>query len=1435
MHSVKMFFFGRRAFRSLPAIGVSLVFFLNLLATSSVLGQTLAFPGAEGFGRFATGGDVSGATLYHVTNTNDSGPGSFRDAVSVSGRTIVFDVGGIIDYQPPRYAPKPNITIAGQTAPGDGVTIYGNGLSFSGSHNNIVRFIRVREGINGDSGTDAMGIANGHDMIFDHMSISWGRDETFSVSGDDTANITIQSCIISQGLQTHSAGGLIQSPGGVSILRCLYIDNDTRNPKVKLTNEFVNNLVLNWESIGYNMGGESEGESTANVFNNYFIKGPNSSSAAIYGGGTNPLFHIYATNNWFDSNQNGVLDGTDMPYALYGPMDARPNPFTFGGTHPPITNAYPPLTALKLALSDVGASQHRDSVDERLMYEVRSWGTIGQTISSEYNAPMSGPGIIRNGVAPLDTDQDGLPDYWELALGSSTTVSNTFNSSLIGSPYKQIGDYLNWLGDLHGAALTNTPVAVDLRQFTCGFTNFGASYSVANPTNGTVVLVGDHTALFTPVTGHTGLAAFQFTVVDTNSSTITRTMNLVFTPQPPARSILWHGDDATNNWNVLGDNNWHDGMSLLFQFKQGDAVTFDNSGSISPAVNLIGSLQPASVSVNAAQSYTFDGSGSLDGSMTLTKAGNGTLRLNNENTYTGATTVSNGTMLVNGAIANSAVTVKAGGGAGGGGFLGNGLTVQSSGVVIPGDGISSPGILTITNGLTESGGVTNRFDLSDDPTGITKTNDEVHIVGDLNVSGVNVIRISLLDGLAGNGVYILFTYTGNFNGNLSNFSLSGVNGILTNPPNAVAIIVSSVRPPASLVWNGDGVNNIWDTGTNVTWLNDGAPDRFYFLDDVLFDDSGSTTPSVSLKGDLTPNSATVDASVNYTFSGSGKITGTTGLTKSNTGTLTVSTTNDYTGPTVINGGRLSVARLVNGNLGSSVGGSSSDPANLVISNGTLRYTGSSTSTDRGMTLGGSATLDVNGNTLTANGQLIGTGTLVKAGAGTLVISTNNLHGATTISNGTVNLTTTYARDDGLGSGTTTLAGGTLQLYGYAGSTSPDWGTFDTPLNVPTNTFGNVLTPPRYSMQSALTGGGQLNLTVDYVRGAIAGNWSAFAGTINVLGKTLTGASNEFRVATSLGFPNATVILNTNAVMTRNGGSSTITIGALGGSPLSWVGPGNSSSGGTTYNVGGNNRDATFQGTIKNDGTTTFIKSGTGQWILTGANSWSGGLTINGGIVLANNTSGSAVGSGAVTANSGGAIGGTGSVGASVTVNSGGAISPGASAGTLTINGSLALNSGSQWNYELGSPGTGDKVIVNGALSMGGTLNITNAGGFGAGTYTLMTYTGTLSGTPPTIGAKPSGFGCSISTATANQVQLIVTVLPPPSISSVTSAGGNVIFSGIGPTNDSYYVLSATNVDLPMTNWSPIATNVFSPSGTFSITNVIDTNTPTEFFRLQLPQ
>lgn len=1291
-------------------------FGIGLLLGSPLLGsaQLPAFPGAEGFGKYATGG--RGGTVVFVTNTNDSGPGSFREAVSGSGRTVIFRIGGVIAYTGGRYNVAPNVTIAGQTAPGDGVTLYGDGIGYNGSHNTITRFIRYRMGINGTSDKDAVAIDTGNNMIFDHITASWGRDETFSISGSSPSNITIQASIISQGLQGHSAGGLVQTDGGVSILRTLYIDNDTRNPKVKGVNEYVNNVICNWETIGYNMGGDSAGESFVNVFNNYFMRGPASSGSAISGGNTD--FHIYATNNWYDGNRNGLLDGSELPFANYGSMDLKATPYPY-----PITpaSAYSPLTALKLAISDAGPSFRRDSVDEQMISELISWGLDGGTITSELIAPMNGPGIIRNGTPYPDADNDGMPDFWENGTGSNPAVANNNAASPSGSGYTRLEDYLNWLAEPHGIALQNTNIIVDLRQFTRGWVvvNRSPFWTVSNPTNGTVTLTNGYMAIFTPTPGLNGPASFQFTVNDTDGGPLTRTMNLFFTPSAQSYTPVWHGNDLDNTWNVLGTYHWHDDISLLYQFHQSDAVIFNDSGSTAPAVNLSGSLQPASVTVNATKNYTFAGSGSLDGAMALNKTNTGTLTINNTNSYTGNTTVSNGTLIIHGELSASAVIVRNSGTIGGNGRLGNSLTAVSGATIAPGNGIASPGTLTITNGLTLSGGVTNRFDVSDDPTGTIKTNDLIRVIGDLNLSGVNVLKFSLLDGLPGNGVYTLITYSGTLNGSLVNFSLSGISGTLTNPPGEIAIIVNAVRPPGTLTWTGNGGNNFWDNGTTTAWSNEGVADRFYFGDDVMFNNTGATNLTANLVGELTPASVTVNATVSYTLTGAGKITGTTGLTKTNSGTLTVLTTNDFTGPTIIGGGTLSVSRLGNGGVASSIGAASSDAANLVFSGSRLSYTGSSVASDRSATFNGSANFDIvsSGTTLTWNGVNSGSGSLIKSGPGQLILTAeNSFTSGTVLSNGTLALfgpsggASITANNYALGSGSVTLYGGTLKLFGGdLGDAGAGYGTFSRPIIVPTGATATLLTPARYTMNSSLSGGGTLNLEVNYVRGSLNGNWSAFTGTINVTAQT---SPAEFRVTDSSGYAGATIFLNDNVIITQSGSTSIMNIGALGGTSGSRVGPGNSTSSGRSFRIGYNNQDATFAGQILADGVNTVTKVGSGNWTVTGANTYTGGTVVDGGTLTVNNTSGSGTGTSTVTVNTGATLAGTGIISGATTINSGATLAPGnAAIGTLTINNSVTLAAGSTTRIELNkTSGTKDLLDASGALTYGGTLIVTNLSG-----------------------------------------------------------------------------------------------------------------------------
>ncbi|WP_200978978.1 pectate lyase [Echinicola sp. 20G] len=380
---------------------------LAFLVASMTYGQQLAFPGAEGFGRFATGG--RGGEVYKVTNLKDGGPGSFRDAVSQPNRTVIFEVGGVIRIDS-RIVVKENITIAGQTAPGEGITIYGNGLSYSDANNTITRYIRVRMGKVGEKGKDAIGIAHGHDMIFDHVSITWGRDGTFDLNGE-VKDVTLQHSIIGQGLQTHSTGGLIQPSGGVSILSCLWINNHTRNPKVKGTNQYVNNVVYNWAVAGYIQGGGSQGKSYANVVGNYFIAGPETGDTPPFNR-SNENFYIYAQDNWYDGNFNGQLDGSVVERKVYEPVTWMEEPFDY-----PEVPILPAVKAYDQVLSNVGASLKRDQVDKFLITDLKSLGKKGRTISDEMELPMRGPGKVKGGKAPKDTDNDGMPDRYEKKHG----------------------------------------------------------------------------------------------------------------------------------------------------------------------------------------------------------------------------------------------------------------------------------------------------------------------------------------------------------------------------------------------------------------------------------------------------------------------------------------------------------------------------------------------------------------------------------------------------------------------------------------------------------------------------------------------------------------------------------------------------------------------------------------------------------------------------------------------------------------------------------------------------------------------------------------------------------------------------------------------------------------------------------------------------------
>jgi pectate lyase len=391
-----------------------------------------AFPGAEGFGASASGG--RGGEVVHVTNLNDSGPGSFREAVTKPGRIVVFDVGGYIELKSP-VSIASNITIAGQTAPGDGIATRNEQVSVSNVENVIIRYLRVRGGLRGTSGKDGLSVFKGKRQIFDHVSVSWGRDETFSVN--ESEDITIQHSIIAEGLLRHSMGGLIQW-NTISIHHCLYTANNDRNPKAKGKIDFVNNVVYNWGSYGF-VAGDSAGKSEVNVIGNYFIAGPNSQrlNDPITRGNAN--FALFFNDNYYDGNRNGTLDGKRIVRAeVDDTLTWQDTPYSY----PTVTAASAP-DAYRQIVESVGASLKRDSVDRRIIDDLVK--QKGQIISDE--EAVGGFGTLRGGTPPTDTDRDGMPDAWERKHGLNPNDPKDANGDFDRTGYTNIEKYINGLAD----------------------------------------------------------------------------------------------------------------------------------------------------------------------------------------------------------------------------------------------------------------------------------------------------------------------------------------------------------------------------------------------------------------------------------------------------------------------------------------------------------------------------------------------------------------------------------------------------------------------------------------------------------------------------------------------------------------------------------------------------------------------------------------------------------------------------------------------------------------------------------------------------------------------------------------------------------------------------------------------------------------------------
>ncbi|WP_420239329.1 hypothetical protein ACOBR2_07070 [Telmatobacter bradus] len=372
-----------------------------LLLTSRMAVAQVAFPGAVGYGATATGGR-SGHAVY-VTNLNDSGPGSFRAAVSKPGAIVVFSVGGIIRLKS-AVAISDNITVAGQTAPGDGIMLYGDKVSVSGE-NVILRYLRLRGGISESPHASSLNVSDAHRIIVDHLSIEWGRWD--DIQAARSSFITIQNSLIGESLDPQRFGCLCESDY-MTLTHNLWVDNESRNPKGKGHIQYVNNIVYNWGVSGY-VGGHSQEDRYADLQGNYFIEGPSSKNDSFLSMFW-PSDHVYQANNMVDLNQNGKLDGRLITDADFASAKATVSTKSVLDSAP-LLQVDAPEIAFKKVVANAGDTLCRDSVDARLIRQTLSLGVDGKIIDSEEQ--VGGAPMLRTGETPKDTDQDGIPDAWE--------------------------------------------------------------------------------------------------------------------------------------------------------------------------------------------------------------------------------------------------------------------------------------------------------------------------------------------------------------------------------------------------------------------------------------------------------------------------------------------------------------------------------------------------------------------------------------------------------------------------------------------------------------------------------------------------------------------------------------------------------------------------------------------------------------------------------------------------------------------------------------------------------------------------------------------------------------------------------------------------------------------------------------------------------------
>lgn len=434
--------------------------------STAAYSQIPAFPGADGFGKFASGG--RGGRVIEVTNLNDDGPGSLREALYQTGsRTIVFRISGSISLKSVLKVTNGDLTIAGQTAPGEGICIKDNTFELA-ADNVIIRFIRFRLGDESRVENDAFTVMRSKNVIVDHCSMSWGIDEVASMY--DNENTTMQWCIISESLNhslhhkgEHGFGGIW---GGkkATFHHNLLAHNSSRNPRFqgarKTGNpddehvDFRNNVIFNW---GYNSAYAGE-KGRYNMVGNYYKPGP----ASIH---RNRIVEPWDDESrWYIDDNLVEGDSIVSKYNWKGGVQGD-----FGSEKIKVDKPFEFIMestdeaqeAFLKVLASAGASYpHRDAIDRRLVKETKYGKPLyeGKYYRLKYpnlnknskcgiidsQKEVGGWPKLKSSAAPKDSDRDCLPDYWELNNALDPKNPNDA-AAFSANGYTYLENYLNSL------------------------------------------------------------------------------------------------------------------------------------------------------------------------------------------------------------------------------------------------------------------------------------------------------------------------------------------------------------------------------------------------------------------------------------------------------------------------------------------------------------------------------------------------------------------------------------------------------------------------------------------------------------------------------------------------------------------------------------------------------------------------------------------------------------------------------------------------------------------------------------------------------------------------------------------------------------------------------------------------------------------------------